>query len=463
MVVSCCVIKCTTIFNNGDPKSFYRVPKKPDTRRQLWISAIKREGPEGKPCVPADHDRVCYRHFITGQKSNDKTNPDYVPSIHMGGYEGTTTNGQLRAARFERFQKREADKDQQEAASVLLDISENLPPPTCIETTEDLHGPCIKKIAALRIENELHEKLGRLQASNITLRKEVTDSRFGDQAISSDRKTLFYTGVPNKAIFMWLVSFCLTILPSSKLMSPSNILLCILMKLRLNIQHQDIAYRFKVSVTTVSDIFNKGIPKLAEKLSFLVQWPDKDNLIKNMPIVFKLSYPRCISIIDCFEVFIQRPANLTARAQTWSNYKHHNTIKFLVSIKPTGAISFVSKAFGGRTSDKVITQRSVFFDKLEHGDQVLADRGFLIAEELASRHSSLVILAFTKGKSQLSAKEVEQTRKIAHVRIHVERTIEQLKNFNILSSNMSIYLVPHSDSTVTLCSAVCNLHPKLVS
>ncbi|CAG2236311.1 unnamed protein product [Mytilus edulis] len=404
MVVSCCVIKCTTIFNNGDPKSFYRVPKKPDTRRQLWISAIKREGPEGKPCVPADHDRVCYRHFIT-----------------------------------------EADKDQQEAASVLLDISENLPPPTCIETTEDLHGPCIKKIAALRIENELlHEKLGRLQASNITLRKEVTDS-----------------GVPNKAIFMWLVSFCLTILPSSKLMSPSNILLCILMKLRLNIQHQDIAYRFKVSVTTVSDIFNKGIPKLAEKLSFLVQWPDKDNLIKNMPIVFKLSYPRCISIIDCFEVFIQRPANLTARAQTWSNYKHHNTIKFLVSITPTGAISFVSKAFGGRTSDKVITQRSGFLDKLEHGDQVLADRGLLIAEELASRHASLVIPAFTKGKSQLSAKEVEQTRTIVHVRIHVERAIEQLKN--ILSSNMSIYLVPHSDSIVTLCSAVCNLHPKLVS
>jgi hypothetical protein len=43
------------------------------------------------------------------------------------------------------------------------------------------------------------------------------------------------------------------------------------------------------------------------------------------------------------------------RAQTWSNYKHNNTIKFLVSITPTGSISYVSKAFGGRTSDKVIT------------------------------------------------------------------------------------------------------------
>jgi hypothetical protein len=98
-----------------------------------------------------------------------------------------------------------------------------------------------------------------------------------------------------------------------------------------------------------------------------------------------------------------------------------------VSVTPTGSISYVSKAFGGRTSDKVITQRSGYLDKLEHGDQVLADRGFLIAEELANRNATLIIPAFTKGKSQLSAKEVETTRKIAHVCIHVERDIERLK------------------------------------
>ena len=34
-------------------------------------------------------------------------------------------------------------------------------------------------------------------------------------------------------------------------------------------------------------------------------------------------------IIECFEVFIERPSNLLARAQTFSNYKHHNTVKVL--------------------------------------------------------------------------------------------------------------------------------------
>lgn len=85
--------------------------------------------------------------------------------------------------------------------------------------------------------------------------------------------------------------------------------------------------------------------------------------------------------------------------------------------------------------------------------------GFLIAEELANRNATLIIPAFTKRKSQLSAKEVETTRKIAHVRIHVERAIERLNFFSILCTNMSMYMVPHADSIVT----ICNLQPKLVS
>ncbi|XP_041363079.1 uncharacterized protein LOC121378816 [Gigantopelta aegis] len=262
---------------------------------------------------------------------------------------------------------------------------------------------------------------------------------------------------------MWLLSFCSLALPSCKVLSPTCVLMCLIMKLRLNLQHQDLAYRFNVSVTTISEMLNQGLPKLAEKLAFLIQWPDKDSLKRNMPNIIKITYPKCVSIIDCFEVFIQRPGPLTARAQTWSNYKHNNTIKFLVSITPTGAISYVSRAFGGRTSDKVITQRSGYLDKLEYGDEVLADRGFLIAEDLANRNATLVIPAFTRGKSQLSAREVEQTRKIANVRIHVERAIERLKNWNILSSSMSMHMVPHSDSIVTICSALCNLQPKLVS
>ena len=111
---------------------------------------------------------------------------------------------------------------------------------------------------------------------------------------------------------------------------------------------------------------------IAKTLRFLIVWPGKDAIIRNMSKVFKHSraYRKTRVIIDCSEVFIKRPSNLLARNITYSNYKHHNTIKFLVGITPVGAISFLSKCWGGRVSDKELTISSGFLDLLEYDDQV---------------------------------------------------------------------------------------------
>eukprot|EP00795_Rhopilema_esculentum_P011717 gene11717-85_t len=70
------------------------------------------------------------------------------------------------------------------------------------------------------------------------------------------------------------------------------------------------------------------------------------------------------------------------------------------------------KTFGGRVSDKVITQRSGFLDLLEYNDHVLADRGFLVADDVANHNATLVIPAFTKGKDQLSQQDVKNRVKL---------------------------------------------------
>ena len=44
------------------------------------------------------------------------------------------------------------------------------------------------------------------------------------------------------------------------------------------------------------------------------------------------------------------------RAETYSNYKGHNTAKYLVGISPHGQIMFVSRSYGGRASDKYIEE-----------------------------------------------------------------------------------------------------------
>ena len=70
-------------------------------------------------------------------------------------------------------------------------------------------------------------------------------------------------------------------------------------------------------------------------------------------------------------------------------------------------MSFLSDGWGGRVSDKEITLSSTFLDKSEPHDVILADRGFLISEEVAMRGAILKIPSFTKGKKQLSGSEVD--------------------------------------------------------
>jgi len=202
-------------------------------------------------------------------------------------------------------------------------------------------------------------------------------------------------------------------------------------------------------------------------LDSLIVWPERETLYKTLPNEFKEAFGNNVAvIIDCFEIFIDKPTALDTRAQTWSNYKHHNAIKFLIGITPCGAISFISEAWGGRVSDKHIATNCKLFDKLLPHDIVMADRGFLIAEDLACFRARLLMPAFTKGQAQLNSQDVFETRKIAHLRIHVERVIGLVRNkYHILQNIVPVefltkkpdHSVAQIDEIVRVCCALTNL------
>ena len=176
-------------------------------------------------------------------------------------------------------------------------------------------------------------------------------------------------------------------------------------------------------------------------------------------------------IIDCFEIFIERPANLLARALTYSSYKSHNTMKYLVGITPQGTVSFISKGWGGRTSDKYITEHSGFLNNILFGDVILADRGFDCSDLVGAYNGELRIPAFTKGKKQLDPVDLEKTRGLASVRIHVERVIGHFRNkYKILSGTIATNLLETEpgdtvmplDKIVHVCCALTNLSESIV-
>ena len=163
-----------------------------------------------------------------------------------------------------------------------------------------------------------------------------------------DKKVNFYTGLPTFSMLDFVVKFVSSGVPFIGKLSRFQEILLVLMKLRLNLEEQDLADRFCVSQSTVSNEFRKWIYTMAEQLSFLIHWPSREQMMTSMPMVFRKFFKNCICILDCTEVFIECPANLQARSHTWSEYKQHNTIKVLIAVTPQGTISFISEAWGGQ-------------------------------------------------------------------------------------------------------------------
>ena len=132
---------------------------------------------------------------------------------------------------------------------------------------------------------------------------------------------------------------------------------------------------------------------------------------------------------------------MQSQSETWSNYKHHNTFKALVGISPNGQVTFISKLWGGRVSDKWITKHSGILDLLDQNDNVMADRGFDIAEILPPG-VSLNLPPFKGSREQPTASEVEETTKIASVRIHVERAIGRISVCSYLTNFAPPFIPP---------------------
>ena len=75
----------------------------------------------------------------------------------------------------------------------------------------------------------------------------------------------------------------------------------------------------------------------------------------------------------------------------------------------------------------------------------MADRGFDIMDDLAPCGVKLNIPPFLRGRSQLDQRELIKTRRIASLRIHVERCMERIKNFHIFDGVMPLSLMDVAD------------------
>ncbi|CAM1293284.1 Uncharacterised protein r2_g235 [Pycnogonum litorale] len=461
---TCCAINCNNDRDSG--VSLYRIPADPE-RSNRWIAAIRRDKWEHNKWT-----RLCSQHFISGAKSDDPLSPDWIPSI----FSFTTTpekakkritieayNRRVKSKKTRKVTQEHVPneiKKSDESEETFIDVRDM--PTREMGTQTDMTGSDIDSIVT---------ECKQLRNENLALKELKDRIKFDfDVFRDNDEKVCQFTGISSFAVLVAVFNYIKSHL-KNKCLSPEQQFVMTLMRIRLNISPYILAHIYGVHRTTVSRIFFDVIEIINGKLvPTLLFWPDREVIRQSLPTSFRKLYNNCVSIIDCFELFIDRPSDLRARAQTYSNYKSHNTIKYLISITPQGQISYLSRGWGGRTSDKYLTEHCDYLHFIRPGDVILADRGFTIKESVALRRATLDVPAFTKGKEQLSPEEVEESREIANVRIHVERVIGRLRQkYTMLDGTLPITFLQNDgnltnlDKIVQVAAALCNLCPPIVN
>lgn len=307
----------------------------------------------------------------------------------------------------------------------------------------------------------------------------TTSEHFSFSSVeSNDSLVRFYTGMPSAELFNALFGFledCVPNLmywhggkarPATDLrhghsLSPKDELFLTLVKLRLDAPYVDLAMRFGISTGSVSKVFNTWLSLMYRKFKELSIWPSRSLVDEAMPQQFKDLYPSTRVIIDCTEFPIEKPSDPDTQRSTWSSYKNRNTFKLLLGISPAGAVTFMSSLFGGSVSDNELTLSCGILDKLQPGDSIMADKGFVLESHCKARQVVLNIPPFLGKDTQLSQVDMIQTRRIASLRVHVERAMERLKNFHILDFISSPYFGV-ADELVFVCAMLGNFQPNLI-
>uniref|UniRef100_A0A8C8CSX5 THAP-type domain-containing protein n=1 Tax=Oncorhynchus tshawytscha TaxID=74940 RepID=A0A8C8CSX5_ONCTS len=401
MVHTCVVAGCRNRRIPGTSLSFYRFPRDPD-RKQRWIAAVNREG-----WLPNDGSRLCSTHFISGAQ----------PTLSIK----QSINEQC-AIQF----TFEVDHDVAQSASSSSTSDNGDESEPVSSDSKDRGGKPGKRSAAE--PDNYEDVLKILKKENRALRESVDKMSLSETSFRNDpEKVRFYTGLPNYFVFetvMWLLAPHMNGTKNMVKLSMFQQLLLTLMRLRLDLKNQDLAYRFGVKVGTVTRTVLRMVNVMSTTLvPTAVFWPSRAELL-----LHQMTWRPQSSDLNPIEMVWDELDHRVKEKQP--SAQHINTLKYMIGMAPQGVVTFVSRGSPGSVSDKSLAEGCGFLDKLLPGDVVLADKDLDIGESVAAHGALLKITGCDGGEGSEGSEDVSLTDispERLSVRRHVERVVSMVK------------------------------------
>ncbi|XP_005172048.2 uncharacterized protein [Danio rerio] len=466
---SCSVPFCSNSKKKQPYLSFHSFPSDESIKRR-WLCAIRRdEGVEFT--VRKGSSFVCAMHFtedevrVHPQSGRKFLTPQAVPSRFSWNNWGEVKSHQTRTAESTVCYKQEEEPVEMECVDVALPGQEHdynsRPPPGALDE-------------ALEKIKELEELVASLTISRALL----------DRWCVSDEDFKYFTRFPNKNIFFvfwrsvepsasnieyWSKAEKIgnstaekeVVIPSPKRkMQLIDEFFMFCLCVAVGLKERVLAEIFQVSTSTVNRIVITWSNYLSFVLGSIQIWMTKEQVRWTMPVKFQRDCPNVRVIIDCTELRCECPEAITLHSETFSAYKPHTTFKGLIGVAPCGAITFISKLFASSISNKELTKQSGILGLLEPGDEVIADKGFLIQKLLEDVKAKLIIPPF-KHCDQFSSAETERIQAIASLSILVERAIRRVKEYHIWDSPVPLTLADTVNQMWSCCCMMANYQGPL--
>ena len=251
-------------------------------------------------------------------------------------------------ARGQRRIKRAQNKDERRELRL-----ENSTPKDSLNSLDDenIELPSVEEPMGNEEETEASNQEELLMFSDVQMEVTRGLSRISFcNTVTNDTDLSTLIGIPDFSTLDNIVNIVRKVIPqleNSGQISIRERVVLTFVKLKHNVSYALLTVVFKCCTKrNCAKIILRMLDMLSSFLKWAIPWPSKEEILQNMSFYFK-DYEDVRVIVDCTEIFIQRPKNLCCQVITYSQYKSSNTIKFMTGVIPAGTISFVSKCYSG--------------------------------------------------------------------------------------------------------------------